>query len=154
MFLDNCSDAMKIQNRAQLTNRWAKKEEQRATPGENEWIGRNRLLVINAAVNTHHTICPTVQLSVQDVLLTVEQWAFQPEWCEVDTNVVQEDSVLSLAQVHARDSFIEIRNGLVGQDDSMVETRTREATVSDMTERRRMERTFEGTSYRLTIKRN
>ena len=101
--------------------------------------------MINAALNLFHSIQPTTRWSVQEILTTVEKWAFQPEMNQVDLDLIQQDSVLSLAEQNVRDSFIEIRNGLGGQDLSISEVRPREATGSEMTETQR-QRIFEWSS--------
>ena len=153
MFLDNCSDVMKIKNRGQMAHNRAKKSGQIVSLDERQWIEQTRLPVINAALNLFHSIQPTTRLSVQEILTTVEKWAFQPEMNQVDLSLIQHDSVLSLAEQNARNRFIEIRNGLAGQDFSISEVRPREVTGSEMTETPR-ERIFEGASYRLVMKVN
>ena len=72
---------------------------------------------------------------------------------QVDLNLIQQDSGRPLAEQNVRDSFIEIRNGLAGQNLSISEVRPREVTGSEMTETQR-ERIFEGASYRFVMKVN
>ena len=110
--------------------------------------------MINAAVNTYRALHPTEPMSLGETLSTVEQWAFQPEQSDLVTDIVQDDSVLSLAQQRARDSYIETRNRMGWEEHKTIETRILDMSVPEGSERLRREKTFEGTSYRLTIKSN
>ena len=71
-FLDNCSDVMKIKNRAQMANHRAKKSGLIVPLYEKQLIERNHPLVINAALNLFHSIIPATFVSVQEILTTVE----------------------------------------------------------------------------------
>ena len=136
-----------------MANYCDRKKLQIVPQNERQWIEQNRLMVMNAGLNMFNFMNPTTDRSLQEILTTVESWAFQPEGSEVDTNLIQQDSVLSLAEQGVRDSYVETRNGLGWEEESVSEIRTREATETEMTQVQR-ERIFEGRSYRLVIQSN
>ena len=95
-FLDNGSRAISIKNNAGIQTFINERNSQLMTPAQREWIARNRVTVLRAAWSVHRTIAPFQQTRLDVVLATVQQWAFQRDPCEVNTDAILEDSVLSM----------------------------------------------------------
>ena len=149
-FLDNCSTAMTIKNNPGIHAFRTQRNSQLTTPAQREWISRNRMTVLRAAWSVHRTIAPWSQTRLDVVLATVQQLAFQQDRCEVNTAAVQEDSVLSRVGPEQRPSFVEILDGLRGDDDNTSDDeaealRIEEAPTRPLT-------VFHGESYRLEIR--
>ena len=113
-FLDHCSDIMKINNLAAVQLLTTRRVGELPPPGEAAWADRNRDVLVRAAVNLHWSICPFSSRPVQQIIESVEAWAFQPETGDVDLDVVRENSTLSFADQSVVSSFLEIRRGLFG----------------------------------------
>ena len=151
-YLDHCSTVMKTKNNKGVDKFLETKRTERPSPFERNRIEQNHLLLVRSAINLHNTLWPSVQRPVQDILSTVELWAFQKESCDVDTDVIDEDTILSLARQEPRNSFIEIRNGIMGHDVSSVGTVLGDDVARTITpERQMMGKVFMGQSYKLVI---
>ena len=144
MFLDNCSNVMRIKNKAQMTNYSARRKAQITPQNEIDWIRQNRLVTINAAINLYNSLHPSEQPSLQEIFTTVEQWAFVRDCCDLETNVIHQDGDLYLALEKARDSFVAIRDNMIGPENEHSGLRVQEDMGIERNETRRMERTFEG----------
>ena len=101
---------------------------------------------------------PPVRLSplssprpVEDILRTVEAWSFPPETCDVDLDVVAEDSLLSMARRSPRPSFLAIRNRLLGHESTEFQTES-EQLDEPLPERQPTVTLYEGPSHLLEIR--
>ena len=120
---------------------------------DKEWATRNRSVVVVAANNLYQKLCPSHPKPLHEILSTVETWAFQPETSDVDWNVVEEDSTLSFVRSNPSQSFLDIRNQLAGDEQSV-------AASLPLNEERTMlspglpttSHVFEGESFRLEIR--
>ena len=143
---------MKIKNNGGVEKFLDTRVNERPSPFERNWIEQNHFLLVHAANNLHNTLWPSIQRPVQDILSTVELWAYQQELCDVDSDVINEDTILSLARNEPKNSFIEIRNGILGQDESSMETVLGVEMMSPIRPvRQRTVKEFRGESFKLVI---
>ena len=152
-FLDNCSTAMTIKNNAGIQAFENQRNSQLMTPAQQEWIARNRATVPRAAWSVHRKIAPCSQTRLDVVLATVEQWAFQRDHCNVNTDAIQEDSVLSRVGPETRPSFLEIVERRRGDDGPTSEEPGSTARRSEAMAPTEPTTVFHGESYQLVIRR-
>ena len=94
-FLDNCSHAITSKNNSGVQAFINQRNSQLMSPAQQEWIVRNRATALPTALSVHWTIAPSSQTRLDTVLARVEQLAFRRDPCDLNTNAIQEDSVLS-----------------------------------------------------------
>ena len=152
-FLDNCSTAMTIKNNAGIKGFRTQRTSQLMTPAQQEWIARNRTTVLGAAWSVHRTIAPLSQTRLDVVLATVEQWAFQRDHCNVNTDAIQDDSVLSRVGPETRPSFLEIVERLRGDDEQTSEEPDNTTVRSQAIAPTVQTTVYHGVSYQLVIRR-
>lgn len=149
-FLDNCSHVLTIKNNAGVQAFVNQRNSQLISPAQREWIERNRGTVRRAAWSVHQTIAPSSHTPLDRVLATVQDWAFQPDPCEVRTDAIQEDSVLSRVGPERRPSYAAIVNRFPVSDESSDEAQSiQTGSVGTSWTQRTM--VFEGETYKLVI---
>ena len=152
-FLDNCSTAMTIKNNAGIQTFRTQRTSQLMTPAQQEWIRRHWTNVLRAALSVHRKIAPMSQTRLDVVLATVQQWAFQRDPCNVNTDAIQEDSVLSRVGPETCPSFVEIVESLRGDDGPTSEEADSTAMRSEAMAPTEPTTVFHGESYQLVIRR-
>ena len=80
---------------------------------------------------------PSEQKTSLEIIQGVATLSFQFDLCEADLNIIQEDCCLSLARQSARDTFIDIRDGL-GWDETSEESQAQETLRPSLTEPSRL----------------
>ena len=85
-------------------------------------------------------------------LATVQQWAFQRDPCDVNTDAIQEDSVLSRVGPERRPSYVAILDRYGVSDETSSEAQNIE-TGSAGTSWTQQTKIFEGETYKLAIRR-
>ena len=96
-YLDHCSEILKIKNNTAINLFRIRRNGETHQPIEVQWISRNHLVVEQAAVHLHAFLCPSSSKTRQEILASVNSWAYQRENCQVDLHVVEENSTLSIA---------------------------------------------------------
>ena len=71
-FLDNCSHAITIKNNAGIQAFINQRNSQLISPAQREWIARNRVTVLRAALSVRRTMVPRSQMRLDIVLATVQ----------------------------------------------------------------------------------
>ena len=151
-FLDNCSSVMTIKNNAGIQAFMNRRNSQLIFHAQREWIERNNTAVVRAAWSLHQKIVPWRQTQIDRVLATVQEWAFQRDPCEVNTDSIRDDSVLSRVGPERRPSYVEILDRFGGASETSSEDPT-ERTTSVGTELTHQTTVFRGESYKLVIRR-
>ena len=152
-FLDNCSHAITVKNNAGVQAFINQRSSQLMSPAQREWIARNRATVLRAAWSVHRRIAPLSPMHLDTVLATVQQLAFQRDPCNVNTNAIQEDSVLSMVGPERRPSYVAILERWGGADETSVEDQTDASTRSQVSGTTGRTTVFQGRSYTLVISR-
>ena len=90
-------------------------------------------------------------MRLDTVLATVQQWAFQRDPCELNTEAIQEDTVLSRVGPERRPSFVEILNRfLVSESSTEAQSIETGRTGTSWTQQTMV---LEGETYELVIRR-
>ena len=148
-FLERCSLVMNIKNLSGVQKFTNIKTAEMNDPFDTEWALRNRALVTRSGLALYRTIVSSNPVDPLEVLTTVKFWSFRPDMSDVNTEMIEEDSVLSMVRQTARTSFIEIRNGL-DEEGSINEDRGNSHLLS--IHQGQSNRVFGGQSYRLVIR--
>lgn len=92
-YLDNCSLAMKVKNLADVDSFLRRRVDGTDNYWDRQWISTNRERVVGAALSLYRRLNPNDTKSAEEILGSVQTWAFQQERFDGDLDIVDEDSI-------------------------------------------------------------
>ena len=111
-YLDNCSLAMKVKNLSGVDSFLRRRADGTDNYWDRQWISTNRARVVGAALSLYRRLNPNDTKSAEEILGSVQTWAFQQERFDGDLDIVDEDSIFSESGQQPSTSFLETRNRL------------------------------------------
>ena len=117
-------------------------------PIDRAWVTQNRNVTVQAILSLHNRLFPFTNKTPFEIVATVESWAYKQEVFENDpTQFTADDSIISMARSEPRNSFVQIREQLFGNDESS----ERSYECEEQRHGRARRQFFEGATYRLEM---